>query len=159
MLHDAVMSHAPPPPLNAGDLSTNNWWVSLVAAGEGWHNTHHAFPFSARHGLEWWEFDITYILIRTLQAFGLVWDVQLPTEKQKAAKQTEKASGRTISSDGIKLPAAQAAAEEEASDAASDSASSAEDLPSPSSSCTSGSEVDAKATLVAVTALQGKKSR
>jgi hypothetical protein len=35
-----------------GDLSTNNWWVNLFAFGDGWHNTHHAFPFSARHGLE-----------------------------------------------------------------------------------------------------------
>lgn len=33
-----------------GDLSTNNWWVGILAWGEGWHNNHHAFEFSARHG-------------------------------------------------------------------------------------------------------------
>ena len=36
-----------------GDLSRNNWWIGILAFGEGWHNNHHAFEFSARHGLEW----------------------------------------------------------------------------------------------------------
>lgn len=74
------------PSLYAGDLSTNNIVVGVLACGEGWHNNHHAFPYSARHGLEWWQFDATWLVIRALQAVGLVWDVQLPTEKQKAAK-------------------------------------------------------------------------
>ncbi|MFZ0682036.1 MAG: fatty acid desaturase, partial [Candidatus Cybelea sp.] len=29
------------------DQSTNCWWVALISWGEGWHNNHHAFPFSA----------------------------------------------------------------------------------------------------------------
>jgi stearoyl-CoA desaturase (delta-9 desaturase) len=33
------------------DRSTNLWWVALLTFGEGWHNNHHAFPRSARHGL------------------------------------------------------------------------------------------------------------
>ncbi len=57
--------------------STNLWWVGLVAWGEGWHNNHHAFQRSARHGLEWWEFDANWIVIRTLMALGLATDVQL----------------------------------------------------------------------------------
>ena len=57
--------------------SRNLWWVGLLAWGEGWHNNHHAFPRSARHGLEWWEFDANWIVIRTLQAVGLARDVQL----------------------------------------------------------------------------------
>jgi fatty-acid desaturase len=69
-----------------GDLSTNCWWVALLAFGEGWHNAHHAFPYSARHGLEWYEFDATWILICAMKALGLVWDVQLPSEKAKALK-------------------------------------------------------------------------
>lgn len=48
------------------------------------HNNHHAFEFSARHGLEWWQFDMTWIVIRSLQAVGLATNVKLPTEKQKA---------------------------------------------------------------------------
>lgn len=59
-------------------------WVGLLAFGEGWHNNHHAFEFSARHGLQWWQFDMTWIMISTLKAMGLATNVKLPTEKQKA---------------------------------------------------------------------------
>lgn len=59
------------------DDSTNNWWVALLTFGEGWHNNHHAHPTSARHGLAWYEFDVNWIFISTLQALGLVWDVKL----------------------------------------------------------------------------------
>ena len=65
------------------DLSRNNWWVAMLAFGEGWHNNHHAFEFSARHGLEWWQLDVTWLLIRGLKAVGLATDVKLPTEAQK----------------------------------------------------------------------------
>jgi stearoyl-CoA desaturase (delta-9 desaturase) len=57
--------------------STNCWWVGLLAWGEGWHNNHHAFQRSARHGHEWWELDLTWWTIRALAALGLAKDVQL----------------------------------------------------------------------------------
>jgi len=57
--------------------STNLWWVGLVAWGEGWHNNHHAFQRSARHGHEWWEVDATWAAIRALAAVGLAKDIQL----------------------------------------------------------------------------------
>ena len=57
--------------------SRNLWWVGVLAWGEGWHNTHHAFPRSARHGFEWWEIDATWMVIRTLAAVGLVKDIHL----------------------------------------------------------------------------------
>lgn len=69
---------------NTGDLSRNNWWVGLLAFGEGWHNNHHAFEFSARHGLEWWQFDMTWMMVKALEAVGLASNIKLPTEKQKA---------------------------------------------------------------------------
>ena len=62
-----------------GDLSTNCWWVAIMTWGEGWHNNHHAFPFSARHGLRWFEFDATWIQIKVLKALRLVRDIKLPT--------------------------------------------------------------------------------
>ncbi|KAF9615607.1 hypothetical protein IFM89_024703 [Coptis chinensis] len=68
---------------NTGDLSRNNWWVALLAFGEGWHNNHHAFEFSARHGLEWWELDVTWYTVKFLEAIGLATDVKLPSEVQK----------------------------------------------------------------------------
>eukprot|EP00775_Hariotina_reticulata_P004324 gene4324-4577_t len=77
-------------PYDTGDLSTNCWWVAAVSFGEGWHNSHHAFPYSARHGLEWWELDPTWYLICVLKALGIVWDVQVPSEKVRAAKRNKK---------------------------------------------------------------------
>jgi len=71
-------------PYATGDLSRNNWWVGLLAFGEGWHNNHHAFEFSARHGLENWQLDVTWYLIRGLQAVGLATKVKLPSAAQKA---------------------------------------------------------------------------
>ncbi len=65
------------------DQSTNNWWVAFLTYGEGWHNNHHAFLRSAAHGLKWWEFDITYWTIRTLAAFRLARDIQLPSAEQQ----------------------------------------------------------------------------
>lgn len=69
---------------NTGDLSRNNWWVAALAFGEGWHNNHHAFQYSARHGLEWWQFDPTWYVIKILEAVGLAKDVRAPLEQHKA---------------------------------------------------------------------------
>ncbi len=57
------------------DDSRNNWLVAIVAYGEGWHNNHHAYPRMAKHGHRWWEFDMTWQVIRLMRATGLVWDV------------------------------------------------------------------------------------
>ncbi len=59
------------------DDSRNNWWVALVTFGEGWHNNHHAHPVSARHGLAWYEFDISWITLKLFRAIGLVHSVQV----------------------------------------------------------------------------------
>jgi sn-1 stearoyl-lipid 9-desaturase len=69
------------------DDSTNNWWVAMLTWGEGWHNNHHAHPVSARHGLAWYEIDMNYIGIRTLEKLGLAWDIKvakLAAEKPEA---------------------------------------------------------------------------
>ncbi|XP_038717349.1 palmitoyl-monogalactosyldiacylglycerol delta-7 desaturase, chloroplastic-like [Tripterygium wilfordii] len=66
-----------------GDLSRNNWLVAVLAFGEGWHNNHHAFEYSARHGLEWWQLDLTWFVVRLLQAAGLATELKLPSEMQK----------------------------------------------------------------------------
>jgi len=63
-----------------GDRSTNCWWVALLTWGEGWHNNHHAFPFSARHGLRWFEVDVTWATIKVLAALKLARDIKLPTD-------------------------------------------------------------------------------
>jgi stearoyl-CoA desaturase (delta-9 desaturase) len=60
------------------DNSTNLWWVAWLTGGEGWHNNHHAFPRSARHGLLWWEFDATYAVIRLMGRMGLATEIRVP---------------------------------------------------------------------------------
>lgn len=57
------------------DDSTNLWWVGLAAFGEGWHNNHHAYQRMAKHGHKWWEVDVTYMTILTMEKLGLAWDV------------------------------------------------------------------------------------
>jgi fatty-acid desaturase len=59
------------------DRSRNSWWVALLTFGEGWHNNHHAHPTSARHGLAWYELDITWLQIRLLQALGIAKSVKV----------------------------------------------------------------------------------
>jgi fatty-acid desaturase len=58
--------------------SRNVWWVGLIALGEGWHNNHHAFPRSVKHGMKWNQIDLSYWMIRLLGALGLAWDLQQP---------------------------------------------------------------------------------
>jgi stearoyl-CoA desaturase (delta-9 desaturase) len=60
------------------DDSRNNWAVALVSLGEGWHNNHHRFPRSARHGLRRREVDVTYLVLRTMAAVGLVRNLRSP---------------------------------------------------------------------------------
>jgi stearoyl-CoA desaturase (delta-9 desaturase) len=60
------------------DLSTNCWWVALVSWGEGWHNNHHAFPYSARHGLRWFEIDPTWWSVRILAVLRLADRIKIP---------------------------------------------------------------------------------
>lgn len=59
------------------DHSTNSWWVALLTWGEGWHNNHHAYPVSARHGLKWYEIDFNWYGIWLLQKLGLAHQIQV----------------------------------------------------------------------------------
>jgi stearoyl-CoA desaturase (delta-9 desaturase) len=68
-------------PYRSGDHSRNNLVVGILSLGEGWHNNHHAFPTSARHGLRWWQLDLSYWVICALALVGLAWQVRLPANK------------------------------------------------------------------------------
>ncbi|MFI8853432.1 acyl-CoA desaturase [Streptomyces sp. NPDC053499] len=57
------------------DESRNVAWLSLPSFGEAWHNNHHAFPRSARHGMKWYEVDLSAVLIWSLEKTGLAWKV------------------------------------------------------------------------------------
>ncbi len=62
------------------DLSTNNWWVGILAWGEGWHNNHHTYQDSCKSGYRWWEIDMTYWIIKALSYLGLTYDLKIPEE-------------------------------------------------------------------------------
>ena len=72
---------------NTNDDSRNNAFLALITFGEGWHNNHHHFPGSASQGFKWWELDMTYMALKTMSFFGLVWDLKVvpPTLKRNTA--------------------------------------------------------------------------
>jgi stearoyl-CoA desaturase (delta-9 desaturase) len=71
-----------------GDESRNVWWLAPFTFGESWHNNHHAFPTSARHGMKRWQFDPSAYVIWTLEKLGLAWDVVRVTPERMAEKST-----------------------------------------------------------------------
>jgi stearoyl-CoA desaturase (delta-9 desaturase) len=66
------------------DESRNNWLIALLTFGEGWHNNHHAFPRSARHGLKRIQFDVSWMVIRALERCHLARNLRVPTKTQLA---------------------------------------------------------------------------
>ncbi|HUO74285.1 MAG TPA: acyl-CoA desaturase [Solirubrobacteraceae bacterium] len=60
---------------DTGDESRNLAWLAIPTWGEAWHNNHHAFPTSYRHGLRRWQIDISAGIIRLMEITGLAWDV------------------------------------------------------------------------------------
>ena len=77
------------------DRSTNCWWVALISWGEGWHNNHHAFPFSARHGLRWYEIDLTWWHVRTLAFLRLADRVKIPSKAMQRLRQAAQPGSRS----------------------------------------------------------------
>jgi len=69
------------------DESRDNWVFGILGLGEGWHHSHHAFPTSARHGLRWWQLDITYLVLKLLETCKLAWNVRIPRASLIAARQ------------------------------------------------------------------------
>jgi fatty-acid desaturase len=70
------------------DNSRNLWWVAALTGGEGWHNNHHAYPVSARHGLAWYEIDINYYTIWILGKLGLATDIRAAQPVRSSSKPT-----------------------------------------------------------------------
>lgn len=63
------------------DNSRNNWLLTLITLGEGWHNNHHFYQSAANQGFFWWELDPTYYALRVLSWLGIVWDVRTPPRR------------------------------------------------------------------------------
>jgi stearoyl-CoA desaturase (delta-9 desaturase) len=71
------------------DESRNNWLVAALVFGEGWHNNHHAFPSSARHGLRRFQIDMSWWVIRGMEKLRLVYNVKVPSETQLERKKLQ----------------------------------------------------------------------
>ena len=77
------------------DDSRNNPLTAFLTVGEGWHNNHHRYQRSARNGFYWWEFDLTWYIIRTMAAVGLAWNVQsVPTRIYEEARARKRARAK-----------------------------------------------------------------
>ena len=87
-------------PFDSHDLSRNNAIFGILAFGEGWHNNHHAFPTSARHGLKWWQIDFSYWVIWAMSVTGLAWKVRIPAgaaiDAKRAAAAAAAAANATV---------------------------------------------------------------
>ena len=66
---------------DTGDQSRNNFYLSLITLGEGWHNNHHHYMHSTRQGFYWWEFDPTYYGLKIMSWVGLVYDLKQVPER------------------------------------------------------------------------------
>jgi stearoyl-CoA desaturase (Delta-9 desaturase) len=65
-------------PFVTEDNSANNWPVAIFTFGEGLQNNHHAFPGAYRHGMRWWEPDVSGWVLTVLATARIVWDLRMP---------------------------------------------------------------------------------
>ena len=69
------------------DTSRNNALLAVITGGEGWHNNHHRYPWSARQGFRWWQVDVTYYVLRVFAWLGVVHDLRpVPAEVRAEAR-------------------------------------------------------------------------
>lgn len=71
-----------------GEDSRNNWYVALLAAGEGWHNNHHEDQAAATVQHRWWELDLSYYEIKLLALLGLATDIIPPRHKRRQLRES-----------------------------------------------------------------------
>jgi stearoyl-CoA desaturase (delta-9 desaturase) len=72
-------------PFTAQGEATNFWPLAILSMGESWHNSHHADPTSARHGVQRGQIDISARVIWAFEKLGWAWQVRWPTAKRLAA--------------------------------------------------------------------------
>jgi stearoyl-CoA desaturase (Delta-9 desaturase) len=80
---------------NTGDESRNNPILAVITLGEGWHNNHHRYAASVQQGFFWWEYDITFYLLKMFSWVGIIWDMKtVPAHiLEEAEHQTATAAG------------------------------------------------------------------
>ncbi|WP_374202826.1 acyl-CoA desaturase [Saccharothrix sp. S26] len=71
-------------PFTSRDKSANFWPLAILSMGESWHNSHHADPTCARHGVRRGQIDISARLIRVFEVFGWATHVRWPRPERLA---------------------------------------------------------------------------
>ena len=73
-------------PFASRDRATNFWPLAILSFGESWHNSHHADPTAARHGVLPGQIDVAARIIWIFERFGWVHDVRWPRVDRLTAK-------------------------------------------------------------------------
>jgi stearoyl-CoA desaturase (delta-9 desaturase) len=79
-------------PFDSGDKAANFWPLAILSFGESWHNSHHADPSMARHGVLRGQIDISARVIWIFEKLGWVWDVRWPTAERIASRRVDAAT-------------------------------------------------------------------
>ena len=88
-----------------GDDSKNNWFLAFFTMGEGWHNNHHHYQYSANQGFFWWEFDFSYYILKALSWVGIVWELRKPPARALVVTPIEPAvAGAAVGPISMPLP-------------------------------------------------------
>ena len=82
------------------DDSRNNFFLALITLGEGWHNNHHRYPHSARQGFFWFEIDVSYYILRTMEKLRLIHDLRPVPESVYAEAAATAAASKSIPGEG-----------------------------------------------------------
>jgi stearoyl-CoA desaturase (Delta-9 desaturase) len=69
-------------PFRSRDKASNFWPLAILSFGESWHNSHHADPTSARHGVLRGQIDISARVIWVFEKLGWAWSVRWPTQQR-----------------------------------------------------------------------------
>jgi stearoyl-CoA desaturase (Delta-9 desaturase) len=72
-------------PFPSRDRAANFWPLALLSFGESWHNSHHADPTCARHGVQRGQIDPSARVIWALERLGWVYDVRWPKPHRRPA--------------------------------------------------------------------------
>jgi stearoyl-CoA desaturase (delta-9 desaturase) len=76
-------------PYRSNDKAHNFWPLAILSFGESWHNSHHADPTCARHGVDRGQLDTSARLIWIFEKFGWVHDVRWPKRERFDAKRVQ----------------------------------------------------------------------
>jgi len=71
-------------PFKSRDKAANFWPLALLSGGESWHNSHHADPTCARHGVKRGQIDTSARIIWLMERAGWVTEAKWSTPERQA---------------------------------------------------------------------------